>query len=621
MNCISFQYKRPSVLLFLILWIFNHALWAQVHVQVIKKHKDIVNSISLSSDLQFFASASSDKKVCIFSYPKGLLKTCLTGHKFEVWCVDILASKGLIASAGRDASIKIWNMHTNQCIKTIANAHANDIYSLVFTHNGKYLLSAGWDKKIKIWRVGDWKLIKDFQAHQSPVLSLDISPNDSLFLSTSSDKTIKVWQMADASLIKTLKGHDKDIYSAVFSPDGKKIASGSVDFSIKIWDIESTNCLRTLIGHNLGISALAFSSDGRFIFSGSWDTTIKIWLTETGENIYTIEGHSDCVNSICFDSKDSTIISGSYDNTIRIWNMGFVLKNYQTGLARKNLKAHLASVTGVRFMKNHKAVSSSGDSAWIVWDTDLGEVESCYKVHQGQINGIERFADSLHVLTYSRDGLLMVMNMEGQIRDTLRGHTDWVQTASISKNDSFIISGSWDKRLILWNALNGKEIKSEEAHHDWIPSVRFHPSNQFAVSCSGDSTIKFWKIPDLVCYKTIRLDSTIAKVLSFSPDGDFLAYGCSNGKVFLYDIAADSTKVIKAHKWDINAIVFSPDGRYFATSSTDNVIKIWDRKSLEKKLIFSGHFGQILSLDFHANGKMLISGSGDKSVKIWRIYE
>src|SRR5947209_6904728 len=81
---------------------------------------------------------------------------------------------------------------------------------------------------------------------------------------------------------------------------------------------------------------------------------------------------------------------------------------------------------------------------------------------------------------------------------------------------------------------------------------------------------------------------------------------------------------LKGHKEEIFSVAFTPNGKFLATGSFDNTIKLWDVAGAKEIRTFggaAGHKDTILSVAISPNGQLLASGSGgrgqDNSVKIW----
>jgi len=77
---------------------------------------------------------------------------------------------------------------------------------------------------------------------------------------------------------------------------------------------------------------------------------------------------------------------------------------------------------------------------------------------------------------------------------TLNGHLNNVTSVDFSIDGSMIVSGSWDRSIILWHTLSGKILKEFKDHSDWVRSVCFSMTELRIVSGSTDKTIKLWDV-------------------------------------------------------------------------------------------------------------------------------
>src|SRR6185295_18224206 len=98
--------------------------------------------------------------------------------------------------------------------------------------------------------------------------------------------------------------------------------------------------------------------------------------------------------------------------------------------------------------------------------------------------------------------------------------------------------------------------------------------------------------------------------------------------ILVWDIESGETDAIyTGHREWVNAVAFSPDGKKLASGSVDGEIRIWDVPTRgprrEPQMIdrplqtLAGHKGSVNSLTFNSDGKLLVSGSSDASMKLW----
>ncbi len=74
---------------------------------------------------------------------------------------------------------------------------------------------------------------------------------------------------------------------------------------------------------------------------------------------------------------------------------------------------------------------------------------------------------------------------------------------------------------------------------------------------------------------------------------------------------------MQGHSSGITSVVFSPDGKYLASSSKDNAIKLWSIELQKEVTTLQGHSKSVYSVAFSPDGKYLASGSFDKTVKVF----
>ncbi len=76
---------------------------------------------------------------------------------------------------------------------------------------------------------------------------------------------------------------------------------------------------------------------------------------------------------------------------------------------------------------------------------------------------------------------------------------------------------------------------------------------------------------------------------------------------------------LQGHSLHVSSVAFSPDSKYLASSSYDNIVKLWSVESQKDVATLQGHRHFITSVAFSPDGKYLASGSYDNTVKLWSI--
>ena len=248
-----------------------------------------------------------------------LIRT-LPGHQNTISQIKYSPDGKLIASAGWDNSIKLWDAENGKLIVTLR--HTDAVNSIAFSTDGQTLVSGSEDKTIKIWDLTNQpKLIKTLAGHTDSVKAVAVSA-DGKIASGGYDNTIKLWTIA-GELLQTINAHDLAITSLAFTPDNT-LASASWDNTIKLWNLspegKASRLLHTL-KHQDGVTAIDFNFDGTVLASGSGDRQIKLWDTATGRLIKSLKGHTSQINSLAFSNDDLFIISGEEQQGLFWWNL------------------------------------------------------------------------------------------------------------------------------------------------------------------------------------------------------------------------------------------------------------------------------------------------------------
>lgn len=248
----------------------------------------------------------------------------LKGHQANIGAIDISADGKIIASAGEDQTIKLWQRETGKLIYSFVGVNES-IQTLAISPNGKSIIAGGFDGRISQWQLETKQYKSSFFArvnapdsHDGVILQLAFAANERFIVSASNDKTLRIWSYYTGELKRTLIGHEEAVNTCAISPDSQIIASGSDDKTIKLWRFDHSYAYQTFIGDKVAVNSLAFSNDGQYLISGGSDKTIKIWDIKTGEIIKSWQAHEQTIISIAVNPHRHLIASASRTE-IKIW--------------------------------------------------------------------------------------------------------------------------------------------------------------------------------------------------------------------------------------------------------------------------------------------------------------
>lgn len=286
----------------------------------LQSHRSPVNCVSFHPIFSSLASGSEDTTLKIWDWELGELERTLKGHTKPVLSCDFGGPRGgtLLASCSSDLTIKLWDPSDEyKNIRTLPG-HDHSVSAVRFVPSGaagspasgNLLVSASRDKTLRIWDVSTGYCVKTLRGHVDWVRDVAPSFDGRWLLSAGNDQTARLWDASSGEAKATFLGHEHVIECCIFAPaasyphlatlaglkkpppsssSGEYLATGSRDKSIKIWDSRGT-LVKTLIGHDNWVRALVFHPGGKYLLSVSDDKTIRCWdLAQEGKCVKTVD--------------------------------------------------------------------------------------------------------------------------------------------------------------------------------------------------------------------------------------------------------------------------------------------------------------------------------------------
>lgn len=546
------------------------------------------------------------------------------------------------------------------------------VLSLAFSPDDKKLAVGREDGSLEVWDTSTRIKSKEFPYHKmqpksndkkAPVRSVDFSYDGRLVAAGLADSNVLLWDLTNDEPLQ-LPAHRKEVTAVAFyhprseSTSHNWLATGSNDGSVKLWDTSSDGLkylkqleasswskgkeqweLATLVGHSGNIHSVDFSPDGSTLVAGSADGTARLWDINNEERKKPNDNNKTDGVSLAFSPDGKALFGGKHSGPLLRWRVEQLLDEIKRGgdpppngrqdlteyRINKNLTGNYEDILSSQQLEgvlsvaipsrqgNILAVGRWNSSELILWDIPEGRqlppppIQPKYQSY------------SIVSVAFSPDGNTLAAGFSFLSSDGRRSATDAPPFVQI------------------WRRGNGfEEVKPSLPGCD---SVAFSPDGKvLAVGCfENEVQLKLLDAGTLKKVGERKIYSYGGVSFAFSPDSKFLAAVGNGSLIELLDVrnpeVFDTRPSIKLKgQKDIVSLAFFPkdNGSRLASGSRDGSVMMWDtseearyvrneaRNRDQSGIRIISLQAAAISLAFSPDGTMLVTGSGNGEVKLWR---
>lgn len=550
---------------------------------------------------------------------------------------------------------RVWEITSGRELRTVELAdEESGPAEIAFTSDGRLLISGVVDKQIKLWDLSSKRSERKLgmTAQEFALVTFSRDGRQLVLIEgyamkrwdTSTGQELPVLNLPHSGLFTSQVG---TLVSFSFSEDGKRIATGGFDTPTILWDAETGKQILKMNGRTNMAYKVAFSADGTQLASGGRTR----WDLRTGRGLRIAAAPSD--NTVGVPSPDGRLLAtfALNSNTVSISEIPSGRQVQTLKPATKGGVVQRASFSpdGTLLMTTYgpdqeqmqrptSYGAASNENQIKIWDVKTGRELSL--TIGSSASGAGFSADGKTLATIGSMGELSLWDATtgSKLRDLSSS-----PMAKLMKNMPNLgnpgITGTMDP----------KSMRRSMPKPGSMPSMAGMPN-------IADITEMMSSVMGTMSAGTMGRSVTS---LAFSPDGKILATGgvesktnvdelmadalasgnrAKNnkrpptdpdefmknmkveaiGRVQLWDVASgQEIGSLKGHGKAVTQVAFSRDGRFLATSGSDNSIKIWDVAARRELRTLAGHTTNIDSMDFSPDGRLLASASDDGGTFLW----
>lgn len=518
--------------------------------------------------------------------------------------------------------------------------HSDTVTSIKLTSDGQYLVSASYDNTVKIWDFYQGDLIRTLRGHSSWIISVSLTPDDDKIISSDLDGTIKIWEFKTGKELYTIKTYEEDEKSITVTPDGNLLITGSTDGTITLWDMKTFKRLKEITvqngSHSSYITSLLVTADNKLLITGSNDKQIKIWDLKQTKLLRTIE-FDEYVDYLDISKDNKSIIASVWDGKIKLIDLN-------TGNISKEIEEKLKYVKIARLSPDQDLLlsfaGSDGDGEFYIREVSSGDIKHTF-YDEGEINDLIFSSDGKYVISASEDPTIKVWDIETgklvQAFERAEGHLGAISITIDGKN---ILSSTGNKNVDVWGLPDGNLINQLRGHNSNIAEIKV--SSDKVCTLSVDGAVRIWDLKSGKCLKNYNnLHQTNnrfpgvffnrTKSLAFSEDSKYFATGTKGGIINLWE--SDSGKLIKTFsfkksdperigdfKW-VASIDIDPQGNYIAAGCQDGTVRVWEIETgsliIEKTVLAPGM--RVTHVQFSRDSYNIGASAIGSVIKLWNL--
>ncbi|QDU93691.1 WD40 repeat domain-containing protein [Lignipirellula cremea] len=614
-----------------------------------------VHALAYASDGSWLVSGSADKAVRI-SKLEGLsplpAEQTLLGHSAAVLRTAINADNSLLASADALGEVRLWNPADGDPLGVLG-AHAGTVAGLQFHPQEPLLLTAGADGAARLWRLpilgpvdlpagtgettavaisADGKLLAAGAADKSirlfagaplaptkvlagaadAIRSLALNEDASLLAAADAAGVIRFWATVDGADNLALYGPAGPVNSIAFNTSGDRLAAAGEDGMLRVWKLPQP--VVPLAGHALPVRVAVYSADGKILATAGDDKLVKLWNTADGAALRSLPAHTEAVTSVAWNAANTQLAAGDAAGEVR-------LSNPADAAAQGTLLAHQGAVTQMAYAPTGEQLITAGEDGLARW----------WKLPLVAPRAITGPTVAVSHTVLSTDGVTLFTGDGPVVRSftaatgaagkTYAGQVGPVAALAVDAAGAVLASGNDTGVIQLWNAADGVDRLSLHGHVGPIADLAFHPAGKQIATAGADGDLRIWNLPTAA--KPLPGGAAMPVVATaFSSDGALVATaGVAAGKpaVIVRNAATGAvTGTVLGHEGAITSVAFSGNKTRLITGSADKTARVWNLSDPKFPEVSKfTHAVAVTAVALSVDGAAAFSAAADNSLIHW----
>ncbi|CAE6498790.1 unnamed protein product [Rhizoctonia solani] len=195
-------------------------------------------------------------------------------------------------------------------------------------------------------------------------------------------------------------------------------------------------------------------------------------------------------------------------------------------------------------------------------------------------------------------------------------HLYSIESMIFSHNGAYVICGSWDYTIRVWDAYSGQMVSRPFVGHSGsVTAISVSLDGTKIISGSADGTVRVWEMQTGRLVFVLIVDTNNVRSVTFSPNHSFIVC-CHGEKVQVWDSQTGQSLLPPfSHESSVFSIAISPDSTYIAAGLDTGTIQIWNLTSGQAvSELFTGGWLRVDTLAYSSDGTRIISYSDGEGI-------
>eukprot|EP00762_Andalucia_godoyi_P005782 ANDGO_06989.mRNA.1 Protein tipD len=305
---------------------------SEVYKRVEGAHDTELNGVAMVSEgvMPTLATVSSGKTVLLWEARTFTPTGPLSGSTQALLAVDLtspaLSIQPMVLAAGNDATCRVWTLGVNR-LRHALTGHTAKIHGARFNADARFIITGSHDRTLKLWDVGTGYCIRTIPCGSSCNDVCFGPTGDDIVVSGHLDGSVRVFDARDARVVGELKGlHSQQVTSVAVARDGMRVLTNGRDSVLRLVDIRMQSQQSELMAFRhadfksgVNWNRACMSPDGMYVAAGGLNGRLFVWNTGTAKLECSLEGHEKPISSVIWSSDGQQLVSVGLDGALVVW--------------------------------------------------------------------------------------------------------------------------------------------------------------------------------------------------------------------------------------------------------------------------------------------------------------